>query len=54
MAWGEIPGGFTTAEDSVQPVSVSSTDICDEASCKSSSVDAVGPTVEKFLPSGFA
>ncbi len=53
MIWGELPGGFTTGEDSVQPVSISSIDICDEASCESSWVDAIGPAVEEFLPSGF-
>ncbi len=45
MVWGEILSGFTTGEDSVQPVSVS---------YESSWVDAVGSAVEEFLPSGFA
>ncbi len=37
----------------MQPVSISSIDICDEASCESSWVDAIEPAVEEFLPFGF-
>lgn len=54
MVWGQLPGGFTTGEESGQPVSASSIDTCSEASCESSWVDDIGPVVEAFLPSGFA
>ncbi len=54
MVWWKIPAGFPTGDDSLQPVSVPSIDIHDEASCESSWADAVGPAVEELLPSVFA
>ena len=53
MIWRRILGGFITEKNSVQSVSISSTDIYDEASCESSLMDAVEPAVEDFLSSRF-
>ncbi len=54
MVWWEIPGGFITRDDSLQPVSVSFVDICDETSWEFSWMNAVEPAVEELLSSVFA